>query len=99
MKMNINVTTPDETVKHSGKYSIKLESAYPSMFGIGKFAAGNVFVGQYLKTDGTDGVLGFGRPFETPVRPKGLRVISNMRLSLLLIQVCQLSARATWIQV
>ncbi len=73
MKMNINVTTPDETVKHSGKYSIKLESAYPSMFGIGKFAAGNVFVGQYLKTDGTDGVLGFGRPFETPVRPKGLR--------------------------
>lgn len=73
MKMKINVTTPDENIKHSGRYSIKMESAYPSLFGIGKFAAGNVFAGMYLKTDGTDGILGFGRPFETPVRPKALR--------------------------
>ena len=28
---------------------------------IGKFAAGNAFVGKYLKTDGTDGILGWGR--------------------------------------
>ena len=28
-----------------------------------KFAAGNIFTGKYLKTDGTNGVLGFGRPF------------------------------------
>lgn len=30
-----------------------------------KFAAGNIFSGQYLATDGTNGILGFGRPFES----------------------------------
>lgn len=30
-----------------------------------KFAAGNIFAGSYLATDGTNGVLGFGRPFES----------------------------------
>ena len=29
-----------------------------------KFAAGNIFTGTYLRTDGTNGILGFGRPFE-----------------------------------
>lgn len=28
-----------------------------------KFAAGNIFSGDYLRTDGTNGILGFGRPF------------------------------------
>lgn len=73
MKMNINVTTPDETIKHSGRYSIKLKSDFPNFVGVGKFAAGNVFAGKYLKTDGTDGVLGWGRPFEYTVRPKALK--------------------------
>lgn len=66
-----NVTTADNTVKHSGTYSAKLESARPNMFGIGKFAAGNIFIGQYLKTDGTDGELGWGRPWT--VKPKALK--------------------------
>jgi hypothetical protein len=39
--------------------------------GVGKFAAGNVFVGKYLDTDGTDGILGWGRSFTG--RPKALR--------------------------
>lgn len=30
-----------------------------------KFAAGNIFAGDYLATDGTNGVLNFGRPFES----------------------------------
>ena len=34
-----------------------------SKFIVIKFAAGNIFTGKYLKTDGTNGVLGFGRPF------------------------------------
>jgi hypothetical protein len=38
----------------------------------GKFAAGNVFVGQYLATDGTNGVLGWGREFHSrPAKLKG----------------------------
>ena len=37
-----------------------------------KFAAGNAFYGKYLKTDGTDGILGFGRPWPD-VRPRQLK--------------------------
>ena len=67
-----NVTTPDETYKHSGRYSVKLQSQFVGVLGIGKFAAGNLFAGQYLRTDGTDGVLSFGRPFTSrPTKLKG----------------------------
>lgn len=67
----VNVTEYDETIYHSGSRSIKLESKYPSILGMGKFAAGNVFIGKYLKTDGTNGILGWGRPWSE--RPKGLK--------------------------
>lgn len=60
-----NVTTPETNIKHSGKYSVKLQSQKVSMLGIGKFAAGNVFIGKYLKTDGMDGILGWGREWKT----------------------------------
>ena len=71
--MNKNVTTPDTSVKHSGNQSILLSSQFVGLGGfIGKFAAGNLFAGKYLKTDGTDGVLGWGRPCTS--RPKALKV-------------------------
>lgn len=71
--MNKNVTTPDTSVKHSGNQSILLSSQFVGVGGfIGKFAAGNLFAGKYLKTDGTDGVLGWGRPCTS--RPKALKV-------------------------
>lgn len=57
-----NVTTPDGSVKHGGNYSAKLESKKV----VTQFAAGNIFVGQYLKTVMVGftghGVLGIGRP-------------------------------------
>lgn len=68
--MNINITTSESTIKNSGSYSAKLASNFPNLAGIGKFAAGNIFTGEYLATDGTDGVLGFGRTFSS--RPKSL---------------------------
>ena len=68
--MKKNVTTNDTEVKHAGKYSAKLSSQFVGVLGIGKFAAGNAFVGKYVRTDGTDGVLGWGRPFTS--RPKAL---------------------------
>lgn len=40
-----------------------LESKFVGVFGIGKFAAGNLFVGEFIRVDGTDGVLNFGKPF------------------------------------
>lgn len=74
-KVDMNVTTPDSAVKHSGNYSAKLSSIYANMLGIGQFAAGNIFIGQYLDTqmDGLTGhgVLGLGRPFAS--RPLALR--------------------------
>lgn len=65
-KVSANVTEPDGNVKHSGAYSARLKSMFASMLGIGQFAAGNIFVGQYLETimEGVTGhgVLGIGRP-------------------------------------
>ena len=70
--MGKNVTTPDTSVKHSGNQSLLLSSQFVGIGIIGKFAAGNLFAGQYLATDGTDGVLGWGRPCTS--RPKALKV-------------------------
>lgn len=73
---SVNVTTHDETIKNSGRYSAKLSSQKVGVnIGItviGKFAAGNLFAGKYLGTDGTDGVLRFGRPWVS--RPSGFKV-------------------------
>lgn len=70
--LKVNVTTPDETYKHSGRYSVKLQSQFVNLWGIGKFAAGNLFAGQYVGTDGTDGILDFGRTFTSrPAKLKG----------------------------
>ena len=68
--MNKEVTEQASDKVHSGQYSAKLCSQFVGVFTIGKFAAGNLFVGRYLDTDGTDGVLGWGRPFSS--RPKSL---------------------------
>lgn len=64
----VDLTTYDSSIKVEGNYSAKLESK--SIFGV--FAAGNIFVGKFLKVDGTDGILGWGRPWET--RPKSLKL-------------------------
>ena len=39
---------------------------------VGKLAAGNLFTGDYVRTDGTNGILHFGRPFTgRPTKLKG----------------------------
>lgn len=45
----------------AGRIYANLESKYIVV----KFAAGNIFTGEYLETDGTNGVLNFGRPFSS----------------------------------
>lgn len=65
-----NVTTSDSSLKHSGAFSAKLKSQFIGWSIFGKFAAGNIFAGKYLKTVGTDGILGWGREFSS--RPKAL---------------------------
>lgn len=71
-KMNKNVTYPDGNVKHGGNYSAMLESKFVGLGSIGKFAAGNLFVGKFIDTEKTYyGILGWGRPWKS--RPLALR--------------------------
>ena len=62
-----SVPTSDDTCNGSGMAAV-LESKWIVL----KFAAGNIFTGDYVKTVGTNGVLNFGRPFES--FPSKLRV-------------------------
>lgn len=61
MGANYNITVSDTSIKHGGTCSARLGSRFVGIGAIGKFAAGNAFVGKYLATEGTDGVLGWGR--------------------------------------
>lgn len=71
-KMSKNVTYPDGNVKHGGNYSAMLESKFVGLGSIGKFAAGNLFVGKFIDTEKTYyGILGWGRPWKS--RPLALR--------------------------
>ncbi len=67
-----SITTPGTEVFHSGTSSAQLLSKFIGLGIIGKFAAGNLFAGEYLETAGTDGVLGWGRPFAS--RPSAVKV-------------------------
>lgn len=63
------ITMPDLSDKVQGSSSIKLASAYVVI----KFAAGNVFSGEFVRTIGTSGgVIRLGRPFGQ--RPVALRL-------------------------
>ena len=62
-----SITNPDGNDKVEGNYSVCLESQYV----IVKFAAGNIFVGEFGKVIGTSGgTVNFGRPFT--LRPRKL---------------------------
>ncbi|MBR2006689.1 MAG: PCMD domain-containing protein [Alistipes sp.] len=62
-----SITNPDGDNKVEGKYSVKLQSQYV----IVKFAAGNIFVGEFDRVIGTSGgAVNFGRPFT--LRPRKL---------------------------
>ncbi len=63
------ITKPDGTEKVEGKYSLKMESQYVVI----KFAAGNIFSGEYAGNIGTSGgKVRMGRPFT--LRPRKLSV-------------------------
>lgn len=62
-----SITNPDGNDKKEGNYSVKLESQYVII----KFAAGNIFVGEFDSLVGTSGgKVNFGRPFT--LRPRKL---------------------------
>ena len=61
----------DKRPGSTGLYSAALTSKFANIAGIGKFAAGNIFIGTYAQTVGTNGLVNFGRPFTS--RPVALR--------------------------
>ncbi len=70
--MDVNLTTPtDHTVTGAGK-AAKCETKFVGLgAAVGKLGSGSIFTGDYLRTEGTNGVLGFGRRWE--LRPTKLR--------------------------
>ena len=70
-----NVLTDKSTdMVHSGTYAARLESK--SIFNM--MAAGNIFFGDYVRTDGTNGVLSLGRDYDGS-HPDKVRVWANYR--------------------
>lgn len=68
VNLDKNPTSKSETYKHSGNSSVRLKSV--SIVGV--FAAGNMFIGEFLGVeDGTNGILGWGRPWDN--RPSKLK--------------------------
>ena len=55
----------------AGQYSAYLKSQKASVMGIGKFAAGNLFVGTF-SMNGLNGTVNFGRDFKFTAKPKSL---------------------------
>lgn len=70
-----NPTSPSDFVAPGtdSKQSAKLESMFISFVGIGKFAGGNIYTGDFITTVGTSGAkLTFGRPYNSrPAKLKG----------------------------
>lgn len=66
-----NSVPTDDTSSGSGKAAM-LETRFVGIGMLGKLAAGNLFAGRYVRTDGTNGILSFGRPFkERPTKLRG----------------------------
>jgi hypothetical protein len=69
----LTVASNDVRPGSTGTKSAYMKSIKAEVFGFGKFAAGNLFVGRFVKVDGMGGIVEFGRTFDFTARPKALR--------------------------
>lgn len=75
-------TTPTEDTSSGTGYAARLETKFVGIGALGKIAAGNIFVGFYVRTEGTNGVLSFGRPFkERPTKLRGYLKYKSVPIS------------------
>lgn len=58
-----NTVPIDNPNSSTGYAGAMLQTKFVGVSILGKLAAGNLFAGSYVRTDGTNGVLAFGRPF------------------------------------
>lgn len=71
---NSNVVPSTDTPTGTGQ-SAKLETRFVGIGIVGKLAAGSIYSGSFVKVDGTNGILAFGKPWT--VRPTRLRGFYN----------------------
>lgn len=71
---NMTLTDKSTDMVHSGTYSARLETKAV----LRVIAAGNLFAGYYVRTDGTNGVLSLGRPYNGS-HPSKVVVHANYR--------------------
>ncbi len=64
----VPLSSPSSSTGYAGAV---LETKFVGVSVLGKLAAGNLFAGDFVKIDGTNGILDFGRPFTQ--RPTKLR--------------------------
>ncbi len=58
-----NTVPIEDATSPTGYHGAELQTRFVGASILGKLAAGNMFAGQYVRTDGTDGILAFGRPY------------------------------------
>ena len=76
-----NTQPTDNTSSGTGK-AAELTTKFVGLGPVGKIAAGNIFAGRYVRTDGTDGVLSFGRPFtDRPTKLRGYLKYKSVPIS------------------
>ena len=79
---NSNSVPGDDTWNGGKGHCAELNTKFVGIGVVGKLAAGNLFTGDYVRTDGTNGILNFGRPFTgRPTRLKGHYKYNCMKIS------------------
>lgn len=64
-----NTVPVNDSYSLTGYAGAELQSRFIGIASIGRLAAGNLFAGVYVRTDGTNGILNFGREFtQRPTR-------------------------------
>lgn len=69
----LTVSSSDVPSASTGSLSAYMHSIKATVFGVGKFAAGNLFVGRFVQIAGTGGIVEFGKEFKFTARPKALK--------------------------
>lgn len=74
-----NVVPIEDESSPTGYAGARLETRFIGVSILGKLGAGSIFTGRYVKTDGTNGILAFGRPFtERPTRVRATISYKNV---------------------
>ncbi|MBQ5854583.1 MAG: PCMD domain-containing protein, partial [Alistipes sp.] len=69
----LTVSKQDARPGSTGTKSAYMASIKAAIMGMGKLAAGNLFVGRFVRVVGTGGIVEFGRDFDFTARPKAIR--------------------------